>query len=205
MNPKAIAAITAALLAVGAWVGLKSGDCIDATLVCDWSLGGDAGTDIIASPHEEAVTVRGEVVPEKVDPGGLRCKVAKVGTPYACAIVGASLTRLSDDKLADGCSCSDGSGGCEMVDPASDPKDPKWIRATRQPNNLGLGQWRGTCVPKPCVEHAEMISGIGAVNPLSYSSPVSCAGPGKKPPSGTVMTADQVAKSDAAKSAEVVK
>ena len=92
-----------------------------------------------------------------------------------------------------------------MVDPASDPKDPKWIRAPRQPNNLGPGQWRGTCVPKPCVEHAEMISGIGAVNPLSYSSPTTCGGPGKRPPSGTVMTADQVAKSDAAKSAEVVK
>lgn len=178
---KVAAAITAALLGVGAWAGLTRGTCADATLVCDWS---EVDGGIVASAHEEVVTVRGEMTPEKVDPGGLRCKVAKISEPYSCALVGSAFTRQSDDKLADGCACSDGSGGCEMVDPASGPKDPKWIRAPKGPGNINAGSWRGTCVAKQCVERKELIDGIGAVNPLSYSSPVSCGGPGKRSPSG---------------------
>jgi len=183
MNPKVIAAIVAPLLAAGGatWFGLRSGECVDVAIVCEWS---EKDGEIILSPHEESITVRGEIVPEKVDPGNLKCTTTKVGEKYSCSIVGAAFTRLSDDKLADGCACSDGSGGCEMPDPASDPKDPKWIRAPKSPLTLSAGTWRGTCVAKQCVEHAELITGIGAVNPLSYSSPVACGGPGKRAPSG---------------------
>jgi hypothetical protein len=178
MNPKVAASITAALLAAvggAAWWGLRPTECRDISLVCDWS---EKGEDIIESPHEEVVTVRGDRAPEKADPGGLRCKVAKVGEVYACSS-GDPITRQDESKLNDGCACSDGSAGCEVLDDKG-----KWKKADKGPLNLSQGQWRGTCVPKQCVEHAEMISGVGAVNPLSYSSPVACNGPGKTAPSG---------------------
>ena len=205
MNPKILAALTLPLLAAGIWEGFKGGECADVKLICKWS---EADGGLIQSPHEEVVMARGGVVPEKIDPSGLYCEIAKggVGGKYACSPVGDPVVRYDDaHSPVDGCACSDGSEGCETIDPASDPKDPKWVKAPRAATTFDPGKWRGTCPPKACTERAEMVSGIGAVNVPGYSIPAACGGPGKKPPSGTVMTADQVAKSDAAKSAEVVK
>jgi hypothetical protein len=189
MNPKVLAAITAALLAAGAWFELRSSEARDITLVCDWS---EVDGGIIESAHEEVVMVRGDVTPEKFESDKLKCKTAKVGEVYACS-PGAPFTRLGEAALDDGCACSDGSAGCEALD----DKD-KWGKAPKStpPINLNPGRWRGTCIPKPCIERAELISGVGAVNALNYTVPKACGGPGKKPPSGAVVKAS-LAKAEA--------
>lgn len=172
------AAVTAALLAVGAWQGLTASTCREVRVVCATSVV-DAKT--VTVPHEEVVTICGDKAPavtEEVKAAAGLCKVTEVGKPYSAPLWKDAVTTYEDDatapKTLDLCACSTGAD-CEW----SPDGGKTWLKLARG-LAVGAGAWKGSgCVAIQCGISEDMVTGVGAQQRRDYNVALACGGPGK--------------------------